>query len=302
MRRRLQAVLAPRTPERRNGPRRGPPPQLWTDDEEGGGAARGAREVRETHDGLRAQERPLPGSVGAEPQGRLEAAARVSARVPSVAPPALAAQAAECVDTSTLRFLAKAALDEVRKLEEEAARRKVKEAEEAKAKEERLAKYEAKMHVINRRVRDGTATPAEGSGVAALDRHRAKLLLDLHCPKKKEEEEEEEKDEAASLIPLFPVGGFAGDDTTRAVFLVCLDAQDARLRLRFLLRPFVLSWLRFPGQMLRIMAGMNQKDSYAATQFGLFWEIPSWSVSYSAQCLVRQWILFFVSLRVGLVA
>ena len=23
-----------------------------------------------------------------------------------------------------------------------------------------------------------------------------------------------------------------------------------------------------------------------------FWEIPSWNVSYSAQCLVRQWILF----------
>ena len=124
-------------------------------------------EVRETHDGPRAQERPLPGtrpaplSVGAEPQDRLEAAARVSAGVPSVAPPALAAPAAEGVDTSTLRFLAKAALDEVRMLEEEAARRKVKEAEEAKTKEERKAKYEAKMQVINRRVRDGTATPAE---------------------------------------------------------------------------------------------------------------------------------------------
>ena len=60
-------------------------------------------EVRETHDGLRAQERPLPGTrpaplfVGAEPQDRLEAAARVSAGVPSVAPPALAAPAAEGV-------------------------------------------------------------------------------------------------------------------------------------------------------------------------------------------------------------
>ena len=38
--------------------------------------------------------------------------------------------------------------------------------------------------------------------MAALDRHRAKLLLDIHCPKKEEEEEEEEKAEAASLIPL----------------------------------------------------------------------------------------------------
>ena len=48
--------------------------------------------------------------------------------------------AAEGVDTSTLRILAKATLDDVRMLEEEAARRKVKEAEEAKAKEERKAK------------------------------------------------------------------------------------------------------------------------------------------------------------------
>ena len=41
-----------------------------------------------------------------------------------------------------------------------------------------------------------------GRGVAALDRHRAKLLFDLHCLKEKEEDEEEEKDEAASLIHL----------------------------------------------------------------------------------------------------
>ena len=81
-------------------------------------------EVRETHDGLRAQERPLPGtrpaplSVGAKPQGRLEAAARVSAGVPSVAPPALADTTADGVDSSTLRFLATAALYS-RKLEEE---------------------------------------------------------------------------------------------------------------------------------------------------------------------------------------
>ena len=32
--------------------------------------------------------------------------------------------------------------------------------------------------------------------------------------------------------------------------------------------------------MLGIMAGMNQKDSYAATQFGFFWEMTSWSFSY----------------------
>ena len=42
--------------------------------------------------------------------------------------------------------------------EEEAAQRLVKEAEEAKEKEERKAKFEEKMLVVNRRVRDGIAT------------------------------------------------------------------------------------------------------------------------------------------------
>ena len=89
-------------------------------------------EVRETHYALRGQKRPLPGTrpaplpVVAVPQDRLEAAARVSSGVPSVAPPALAAPAAEGVDSSTLRFLAAAVLysrklkeEEVRKREEE---------------------------------------------------------------------------------------------------------------------------------------------------------------------------------------
>ena len=48
--------------------------------------------------------------------------------------------------------------------------------------------------------------------------------------------------------------------------------------------------------MLRIMAGVNQKDSYAATQFGLFWEIP-FSAMFGSTVGT-----FFVSLRVGLVA
>ena len=127
---------------------------------EGGGAARGA-----TGRGPRVVRRPTgtgatsPGDAASTTVRGLKAAARVSAGVLSVAPPALAPLAAEGVDTSTLRFLAKAALDDVRMLEEEAVRRKV--TEEAKAKEERKAKYEAKMQVINRRVRDGTATPAE---------------------------------------------------------------------------------------------------------------------------------------------
>ena len=49
--------------------------------------------------------------------------------------------------------------------------------------------------------------------------------------------------------------------------------------------------------MLRIMAGMNEKDSYAATQFGLFWEIP-----FSAVLSSTVDTYFFVSLGDGLVA
>ena len=75
--------------------------------------------------------RPPPLSVGVEPQDRLEAAARVSSGVPSVAPPALAAPADEGVDTSTLRFFAAAALYS-RKLEEEDKKKREEEEEELK--------------------------------------------------------------------------------------------------------------------------------------------------------------------------
>ena len=162
-----QAVLAPRTPERRGGPRRGPPPQHRTDDDEGGGAARGAR-------GRGPRDARRPTGTGATSPGDAASTTHcpwgLSRRTDSRR---RLESLLECRrwlrqlwrprrrENSTLRFLAKAALDDVRMLEEEAARRRVKEAEEAKAKEERKAKYEAKMQVINRRVRDGTATPAE---------------------------------------------------------------------------------------------------------------------------------------------
>ena len=61
-------------------------------------------------DGLRAQKRPLPGTrpaplpVVAVPQVRPEAAARVSAGVPSLAP-AVLASADDTVDASALVFL-----------------------------------------------------------------------------------------------------------------------------------------------------------------------------------------------------
>ena len=60
-----------------------------------------------------------------------------------------------------MQFLLAQSLLQRQREEEEAELRKVKEAEEAKEKEERKAKLEDKMLAINRRVRDGTATPAE---------------------------------------------------------------------------------------------------------------------------------------------
>ena len=81
-------------------------------------------EVRETHDALRGQKRPLPGTrpapllVVAVPQGRPEAAARVSAGVPSLAL-AVLASADDTVDASALAFLTQRALEAAVEAEEE---------------------------------------------------------------------------------------------------------------------------------------------------------------------------------------
>ena len=82
--------------------------------------------------------------------------------------------------------------------EEEAAQRLVKKAEEAKEKEERKAKFEDKMLVVNRRVRDGTATPAEEAAWRRWMGPRAWLLLVLQW--KEEEEEEKEEEEAPQVL------------------------------------------------------------------------------------------------------
>ena len=63
----------------------------------------------------------------------------------------------EVVGASTLAFLTRAALEEKRKDEVE----KKAKAEEAKDREERKAKFEEKTLEVNRRVRDGTAMPAQ---------------------------------------------------------------------------------------------------------------------------------------------
>ena len=65
------------------------------------------------------------------------------------------------VDATTVSYLLSVALAKKKEEEEKEKEVKEKEAEEVKAREERKAKLEEKMLVINRRVRDGAATPAE---------------------------------------------------------------------------------------------------------------------------------------------
>ena len=89
-------------------------------------------EVREKHYAPRRQKRPLPGTrpaplpVVAEPQGRLEAAARVSAGAPSLAPVPLSS-ADDGVDAAALSFCLQRALVDKRK-EEQLAKDKEEEA------------------------------------------------------------------------------------------------------------------------------------------------------------------------------
>ena len=83
----------------------------------------------------------------------------VAAPVPLLAQPVLGG--GNTLDAAAVQFLLVQSLLQRQRDEEEAAQRLVKEAEEAKEKEERKAKFEEKMLVVNRRVRDGTATPAE---------------------------------------------------------------------------------------------------------------------------------------------
>ena len=82
----------------------------------------------------------------------------VAAPVPLLVPPVLGG--GDTMDAAAVQFLLAQSLLQ-RQREEEAAQRLVKEAEEAKEKEERKTKFEEKLLVVNRRVRDGSATPAE---------------------------------------------------------------------------------------------------------------------------------------------
>ena len=98
-------------------------------------------EARETHYALRGQKRPLPGTrpaplpVVAEPHGRLEAAARVSAGVPSLVLVALSS-ADEGVDAAALSFLVQQAVLAQEK-EKEAKAKREKERQDAR----RAAEY-----------------------------------------------------------------------------------------------------------------------------------------------------------------
>ena len=98
----------------------------------------------EQHDGLRAQKPPLPGvrpgSLFDPGPQRSDRTVRRSAGdgLPTPGLPVLAGASGEAVDASTLRFLPAAALEDLRKLEEEVRRRKV----EKEAKETAMAQQE----------------------------------------------------------------------------------------------------------------------------------------------------------------
>ena len=113
--------------------------------------ARSGRVEREVNYEPRLLEPPLPqepATVG-----------YVAAPVPLLAQPVLGG--GDTLDAAAVQFLLAQSLLQRQREEEEAAQRLVMEAVEAKEKEERKAKFEEKMLVVNRRVRDGTATPAE---------------------------------------------------------------------------------------------------------------------------------------------
>ena len=97
------------------------------------------------------------------------------------------------------------------------------------------------------------------------------------------------------------LAGFAGDGSPRAVFLICLHAQDARhfgrygpegqfgwvLPVTILLA--LCSLLVFTSMMLGIMAGMTQVDSCIEEyENWAFWEMTPLFSEFGS--LVRQWI------------
>ena len=102
-----------------------------------------------------------------------------------------------------------------------------------------------------------------------------------------------------------------GDVSSRAVFLTCLHAQDARHFGRYgpegqfgwVLLVTILhalcSLLVFTPMMLGIMADMTQVDCCIEEyrKIGLFWEMTSFVSVFGS--LVRQWIHVHVSLQVA---
>ena len=103
--------------------------------------------------------RPAPLSEVAGPQGAAATVGYVAAGAPLLVVASLAG--GDDVDATTVSYLISVALAKKKVEEENEKEEEEKAAEEVKAREERKAKLEEKMLVINRRVRDGTATPAE---------------------------------------------------------------------------------------------------------------------------------------------
>ena len=204
-------------------------------------------EVLEEYDGLRAQTTPLPGTrpaplpVVAGSQGAWPGAPRQPGSVvPSVVPPALAAPAAETVDAAALSFLLTQSL---------AAQQQEKEDKELEAD---LGRQEKRlMDLVEEERRQG---PRQFSRIE-------KAIFHWFLLKRKEEKRRKRKKRRKRRLPRSPrpllrgrvrrqrqwhsrYAGFPGDVSPRAVFLRSRQAQ-----------------------MLCIMAGLDQKDSYVMAGF-----------------------------------
>ena len=187
----------------------------------------------------------------AEPHGRPEAADRVSARVLSLVLVALSS-ADEGVDAAALSFLVQQAVLAQEKEKEEEEKRKEKELQEMFAR------------LTGEYLRELSQASSSSSPRRWKKRKKKKLpKTSSHsssgCARRRQRQWHAR------------FAGFAGDDTTRAVFLVCLHAQDARLLGRYepegqfgwvLLVTILLalcSLFVFTTKMLGILVGMDRR-------------------------------------------
>ena len=171
-----------------------------------------------------------------EPEVQLEAATvgYVAASTPLLVVASLAG--GDDVDATTVSYFLSVALAKKKEEEEKEKEVKEKEAEEVKAREERKAKLEEKMLVINRRVRDGAATPAEEAAWRRWMGIAPGSSSSTSGKRRKRKKRRKKKTPRASSHPSlrrahrrqrqwYVLARFAGYDTPRAVFPSIVNAR-----------------------------------------------------------------------------